>query len=113
MVTIEHKIGDSLMLKFTIRQEDGTVLNLSGFSFNIDCINKSNKIELFKIESSKPTSDRYIDISNIENGELSLIVKDTNLFLKGDYYIDIERIDNEGFVESSRSILLKIVERYL
>lgn len=113
MVTIEHKIGDSLLLKFTIKQEDGNVLNLSGFSFIIDCINKSSKVELFKIKSNEPTSNRYIDITNLENGEISLIVKDTNTFLKGDYYIDIERIDTEGFVESSRSILIKFVERYL
>lgn len=113
MVTVEHKIGDSLLIKFTLKQEDNTVLNLSGYSFNIDCINKNSKVELFKIKSSEPTSNRYIDITNLENGEISLIVKDTSLFLKGDYYIDIERIDAEGFIESSRSILLKLVERYL
>ena len=69
---------------------------------------KTNKPSLLRISANKGR-----DITNLENGEISLIVKDTHTFLKGDYYIDIERIDAVGFVESSRSILIKFVERYL
>lgn len=53
----------------------------------------------------------YITTDTLALGEFSVIVKDTDNFILGNYDVDIEYIDVDGFQKSSKSFGMKVVER--
>lgn len=109
---ITHKIGDSVVWKINYRQDDGTPINLYGFDINIDAFNKVSKSKLFYFSLSNGTNNEYFIVDNIELGEFTIIIKNTDYFKTGSYDVDLEFIDSQGFKRSSKSFNLRVVERY-
>ena len=112
MATLIQKIGDSITWKISYKQSDGiTPVDLTGFTIDVDAYNKANKEILFNILSTTPTTNMYITTDTLALGEFSVIIKDTSTFTLGDYLVDIEYIDPEGFQKSSKAFGVKLVER--
>lgn len=108
--TIIHKIGDSISWSLNYKQSNNSPVDLTNFNININATSRSN-IEVFNVSSNSPTSNSYIDISDVVNGNFKLIIKDTSLFRRGDYYVDIEYTDLVGYKKSSKSFNLTLVGR--
>lgn len=108
--TIIHKIGDSISWSLNYKQSNNSPVDLTNYTININAINRSN-VEAFNVSSDSPTSNQYIDISDVANGNFKFIIKDTSLFRRGDYYVDIEYTDLVGYKKSSKSFNLRLVER--
>ena len=112
MASIVVKRGDSIIWKVVYKQSDNiTPVNLTGFNIDVDAYNRNTNAILFNIVSNAPTSNMYITTDTLAIGEFSIIIKDTDTFSLGDYLVDIEYIDAEGFQKSSKSFGVRIVER--
>lgn len=112
MANIVVKKGDSISWKVKYKQSDNiTPVDLTGFSIDVDAYNRTNKALLFNILSGTPTSNMWITTDRLHLGEFSIVVKDTSGFTLGDYSIDIEYRDVDGFTKSSKSFGLRLVER--
>lgn len=110
---IVHKIGDSITWQINYKQSDGTPVNLTGTTISIDAINKANRANkevLFNILSTANDPNSYLVINEI-SGIISVIIKDTTTFKLGTYDVDIEFTDSLGFKRSSKSFILKVLER--
>jgi hypothetical protein len=112
MATIVNKIGDSISWKVRYLQSDNsTPVDLTGFVIDVDAYHKVTKELLFNIDTLSSTSSRYITTDLVSLGEFTIVIKDTEGFPLGDYLVDIEYTDVEGFKRSSKSFGLKVVER--
>lgn len=111
MTKIETKVGDSIVWKMKYKNQDNTPVNLTGFTLDVDAVNKTSKAVLFNILSSTPTSNMYITTDLFNIGEFSVIIKDTSSFAVGEYLVDVEYTSEDGFVSSSETFALKMVER--
>lgn len=105
------KIGDTIVWNVQYNQSNNTPVDLTGFTIDIDAQNKTTGVELFNVVSTSPSANRYIDITNIATGSFTLVIKDTQAFIKGEYFVDIEYTDANGIKNSSKSFTLKVVER--
>jgi len=108
--SIVHKIGDSINWSFNYTQSSSVAVDLTNFVININAMSKTS-VEAFNISSNAPTLNAFIDITDVINGNFELSIKDTSSFLKGDYFVDIEYTDLQGYRKSSKSFILKLVER--
>lgn len=110
---ITHKAGDSIRWSISYKQADEiTPVNLTGYEVVINCISRiSGSLPLFTISSNDVNSDRYITKDNFATGAYQIIVKDTQSFPKGEYFVDIQYIDASGFKQSAKTFSLRIVER--
>lgn len=109
--TIVHKIGDSLSWQINYKQSDGiTPVNLAGVIIDIDAISQINKEVLFNILSTESDPNSYLTVDET-SGIISIVIKDTTAFKVGDYDVDIEFTDSLGFKRSSKSFILKVLER--
>jgi hypothetical protein len=112
MASITNKIGDSISWKIKYLQSDNiTPVDLTGFSIDVDAYHKVNKELLFNLDTSSSTLSRYITTDLLNIGEFTIVIKDTGAFPQGDYLVDIEYTDTDGFRKSSKSFGLKVVER--
>lgn len=108
---IVHKIGDSITWQINYKQSDGiTPVDLTGVIIDIDAINQINKEVLFNILSTESDPNSYLTVDET-SGVFSIVIKDTTAFKIGVYDVDIEFTDSEGFKKSSKSFILKVVER--
>lgn len=106
-----HKIGDSITWNIDYKQSDNiTPVNLTGYTIDVDAINRFDKSVLFNITSTGTDNNSYLIVNEVA-GTFSVIVKDTSLFKAGTYEVDIEFTDSEGFKKSSKSFILSVVER--
>ena len=110
--TIVHKKGDSVVWRISYKQSDGiTPVNLTGYTIDVDANNRNSKAILFNIVSNAPTTNAYITTTDLVTGEFSVVIKDTSAFSIGDYSVDIEYTDPDGFIKSSKAFNVKVVER--
>ena len=106
-----HKIGDSITWQINYKQSDGiTPVDLTGVIIDIDAINQINKEVLFNILSTESDPNSYLTVDET-SGVFSIVIKDPTAFKIGVYDVDIEFTDSEGFKKSSKSFILKVVER--
>ena len=110
MDTILLTKGDSIKWRINYKNSDNTPVDLTGFSVNVDAVNRETKMKIFKVDSSTPTSNAYITTSDFNIGEFDLIIKDTDTYPLGVYYINVQYVDQEGIKVSSKRITLKIVD---
>lgn len=112
MATLIQKRGDSITWKISYKQSDGiTPVDLTGFIIDVDAYEKITKSILFNVVSNAPTPNMYITTDTLNIGEFSVIIKDTATFKIGNYDVDIEYIDPDGFQKSSKSFGMRVVER--
>lgn len=112
MTKIETKVGDSIVWKIKYLQSDNiTPVDLTGFKIDVDAYNKTSKALLFNIDTNGVSNNMYITKDTLAIGEFSIIIKDTSTFTTGEYLVDIEYTDVDGFTKSSKSFGLKLVER--
>lgn len=111
--SITHKAGDSIKWSIQYKQSDATTpVNLDGYEIVVKCTSRSSgTANLFTISSNETNTNKYIDKTNLQSGMYSIIVKDTSLFQKGEYLVDIQYIDASGFRQSAKTFPLRIVER--
>ena len=110
-MSLKLKIGDSIRWNIAYKQSDKiSPINLTGYTINVDAVNKANKSVLFNIVSSASTSNQYITIDAIA-GTFIVIIKDTSSFVPGVYNVDIEYVTADGFKISSKTFELRVVER--
>ncbi len=110
MSSITHKIGDSIKWKLKNVQEDGvTPVDWTGTTIECRAISKFNTTDiLFDISTDSPTADTYISTDKLNIGEYEVIVKNTDNFKQGEYFVDF-KYESNGFKTSSKSITLKIL----
>lgn len=110
---ITHKAGDSIRWNISYKQADEvTPVNLNGYEVIVNCTSRiSGSAQLFTISSNGISSDRYITKDNFSIGVYQIIVKNTQSFPKGEYFVDIQYIDASGFKQSAKTFSLRIVER--
>ena len=110
-MSLKLKIGDSIRWNIAYKQSDNiSPVNLTGYTIDVDAVNKANKNVLFNIVSSAPTSNQYITIDAIA-GTFVVVIKDTSSFVPGVYSVDIEYVTADGFKTSSKTFELRVVER--
>ena len=110
-MSLKLKLGDSIRWNIAYKQSDNvSPVNLTGYTINVDAVNKANNSVLFNIVSSAPTANQYITLNPI-SGTFTVIVKDTSSFVPGVYNVDIEYVTADGFKTSSKSFELRVVER--
>ena len=112
-MSLKLKIGDSIRWNIAYKQSDNiSPVNLTGYTINVDAVNKANKSVLFNIVSSAPTSNQYITIDAVA-GTFIVVIKDTSSFVPGVYNVDIEYVTADGFKTSSKTFELRVVERLI
>ena len=112
MAQIINKIGDSISWKIKYMQSDNiTPVDLTGYTIDIDAYHKVTKALLFNVSTNDITSNQYVSVDSVSSGEFIVVIKDTSEFIAGDYLVDIEYTDIQGFRKSSKSFGLKVVER--
>lgn len=112
MSNIIVKKGDSIAWKIKYLQSDNTTpIDLTGWLIDVDAYGRLDKTLLFNIKSDAPTVGMYITVDKLDVGEFSVVIKDTSGFALGDYSVDIEYTDMDGFTKSSKSFGLRLVER--
>ena len=110
-MSLKLKIGDSIRWNIAYKQSDKiSPVNLTGYTINVDAVNKAKNSVLFNIVSSASTSNQYITIDAIA-GTFIVIIKDTSSFVHGVYNVDIEYVTADGFKTSSKTFELRVVER--
>lgn len=110
---ITHKSGDSIRWTIAYKQADQTTpVDLTGYEVTVTCTSKvSNAVQLFTISSNDSNADKYIVKTNFATGQYQVIIKNTSMFQKGEYFVNIQYIDASGFKQSAKTFLLRIVER--
>lgn len=112
-MSLKLKIGDSIRWNIAYKQSDNiSPVNLTGYTIDVDAVNKVNNSVLFNISSSAPISNQYITIDAIA-GTFTVVIKDTSAFVPGVYNVDIEYVTADGFKTSSKTFGLRVVERLL
>ena len=110
-MSLKLKIGDSVRWNIAYKQSDNvTPVNLTGYTINIDAVNKANNSVLFNVSSSVSTVNQYISV-NALSGTFTIVIKDTSTFIPGVYNVDIEYVTADGFKASSKTFELRVVER--
>ena len=110
-MSLKLKIGDSIRWNIAYKQSDNiSPVNLTGYTIDVDAMNKANNSVLFNISSAAPTTNQYIAVNPI-SGTFTVIVKDTSSFVPGVYNVDIEYVTADGFKTSSKTFELRVVER--
>lgn len=110
-MSLKLKIGDSVRWNIAYKQSDNvTPVNLTGYTINIDAVNKANNSVLFNVSSSVSTANQYISV-NALSGTFTIVIKDTSTFIPGVYNVDIEYVTADGFKTSSKTFELRVVER--
>ena len=110
-MSLKLKLGDSIRWNIAYKQSDNiSPVNLTGYTINVDAVNKANNRVLFNISSAAPTTNQYITVNPI-SGTFTVIIKDTSTFVHGVYNVDIEYVTADGFKTSSKSFELRVVER--
>ena len=110
-MSLKLKIGDSIKWNIAYKQSDNvSPVNLTGYTINVDAVNKANNSVLFNIVSSVSTSNQYITIDAIA-GTFTVVIKNTSSFLPGVYNVDIEYVTADEFKTSSKTFELRVVER--
>ncbi len=110
-MSLKLKIGDSIRWNIAYKQSDNTTpVDLTGYTVEVQAINKANNSVLFNISSATPTANQYITLNPI-SGTFTVVVKDTSTFVIGVYNVDIEYTTADGFKTSSKSFELRTAER--
>ena len=109
MVTVKHKIGDSIKWTITSKDSSGANIDLTGFTVNIDAYPENSKTPLFYYSSDVGGTTGSISITDITNGVVEVLVKNTTSFKEGDYLCDVQYIDSDGFKSSSNNFKLKVL----
>lgn len=111
-MTYTHKIGDSIKWELRSLQSDGvTPVNWTGYQIEISAVNKVTNYELFKVSTNNGTSDSYITVNELSIGKFNIIIKNTDNFKVGEYSVDVRYINPDGIKQSSKSFIIKIVNR--
>lgn len=107
MNVIEIKRGDTFLLKGTYKQNDGTILNLTGASVEVNIINSTTDKSVATIVSGNGSSDRSLTVTP-GTGEFILVVKDTENFKNDDYWVDFKTTSASGYEQTSKALKLKL-----
>ncbi len=108
MISIKHKIGDSIQWTITAKNSDGSVVDLTGFSVNIDAYLENSRTPLFAIDSRTSTADNSVTVPNPTTGVIQVVIKNTDSFREGEYYCDIQYVDANGLKSSSNNFRLRV-----
>ena len=110
-MSLKLKLGDSIRWNIAYKQSDKiSPVDLTGYTVEVQAINKANNSVLFNISSAAPTTNQYITVNPI-SGTFIVVIKDTSSFVYGVYNVDIEYVTADGFKTSSKSFELRVVER--
>lgn len=108
---IVHKKGDSIRWNVKYNHESGTAYNLTGFTIIVSIKDRVSNVSIFDINSNIYNGKHQITTDQLNIGKFQVIIKDTSSFSTGDYFVDIQYTDVNGFKQSSESFNLKIVNR--
>ena len=110
MITIKHKVGNSIKWTITSKDSNGAIIDLTGFSVNVDAYAENSSTPLFSIQSDEVSSVGSVVISTPSSGVVELYIKNTTKFRVGEYICDVQYIDSDGFKSSSNNFRLKILK---
>lgn len=108
---IVHKKGDSIRWNVKYNQSSGTAYDLTSFTIIVSIKDRINNISIVDINNNIYNGNHQITTDQLNIGKFQVIIKDTSSFPTGDYYVDIQYTDVNGFKQSSESFDLKIVNR--
>lgn len=110
MISIKHKIGDSIQWTITAKNSNGSVVDLTGFSVNVDAYPENgSRTPLFSVDSRTSTAGNSVTVSVPTSGVVEIAIKNTDGFREGDYYCDVQYVDADGYKSSSNNFKLKVV----
>jgi hypothetical protein len=109
MISIKHKIGDSIQWSITAKNSDGSVVDLTGFSVNVDAYPENGRTPLFSIDSRTSVAGNSVTIPVPASGVVEIAIKNTDGFREGEYYCDVQYVDADGYKSSSNNFRLKVV----
>jgi hypothetical protein len=109
--SISHKRGDSIRWTINYKQSSGTAYDLTGFTVVLSIKDKTNSNSILEINSNIFNSNHQITTNEFNIGKFQVIIKDTKNIPIGDYYVDIEYTDANGYKQSSEAFNLKIANR--
>lgn len=107
---IIHKKGDTLRLEIQAFDDEGNVINLTGFEINCQCRQNLNSEPIFDLSIGNG-----IEIIDAVNGiyEMTVEADDQTDWEFGIYKFDIEYIDSQGVIESTYPAdELEVVPKY-
>lgn len=108
---IVHKKGDSIRWNVKYNHESGTAYNLTGFTIIVSIKDRTSNVSRVDINSNIYNVNYQITTDEFNIGKFKIIIKDTSVFPIGDYFVDIQYVDANGFKDSSESFNLKIANR--
>ena len=102
--TLVIKRGDTLKLRGSFKQTNGSPMNLTGFQVEVDIIDETNKV----IEITEGTTSKRSLVVDKVNGTFELVMKDTEVLRNEQYSVDFKYVSADGVAQSSKSIGLKV-----
>lgn len=107
MSLITIKRGDTLLITGVYKQSNGIVMDLTGYSLEVNIINSSDRV-VSTIHTGFPSNNRAITIVSPTTGSFRLVVKDTEILKEDDYYIDFKAVGSDGYEQTSKALRLKV-----
>lgn len=108
MASITIKRGDTLLVKGVYKQDSGIVMDLTGYTVEVNMIDDTTSRSAVTIVSGNSTSNRSVVITNATAGEFVLVMKDTEVLKSDDYWIDFKAVGISGYEQTSQAVRLKV-----
>ena len=96
------------MIKGVYKQNDGTIMNLTGYTLEVNILNGTTERPAITLVSGNSTSTRGVVITNAIGGEFVVTMKDTEVLRDEEYWIDFKAVGVSGYEQTSKAIKLKV-----
>lgn len=108
MSTITIKRGDTLLVKGVYKQNDGSIMNLTGYTIEVNILNGATERPVITLVSGTTTANRGVVITNITGGEFVVTMKDTEVLRNEEYWVDFKAVGANGYEQTSKALKLKV-----
>jgi len=109
--TIIIKRGDTLVVKGNYKQDNDSMMNLAGYTLEVNILNSETEKPHITLVSTQHTSNRSVLITNEALGEFLLVMKDTEVLSNEDYWLDFKVTSTNGYEQTSKALKLKVRNR--
>lgn len=113
MSTITIKRGDTLLVKGVYKQNDGSIMNLTGYTLEVNILNGTTEKPVITLVSGSTTSNRGVTVSNAVGGEFVVVMKDTEVLNDENYWLDFKTTGANGYEQTSKALKLKVKNKLI
>ena len=108
MSTITIKRGDTLLVKGVYKQNAGNIMNLTGYTLEVNILNGTTELPTITLISGSSTATRGVVITNAVGGEFVVTMKDTEVLRDEEYWMDFKAVGANGYEQTSKALKLKV-----